>query len=66
MKDDKSSVREAEMLLKQFREEYAHEFGFHHSVQESDSKTNLMKYILNQKDKDADKENQEEKKKQRK
>ena len=32
-------------------EEYAHELGIHHSVQESDAKIDLTKFLLGQKGK---------------
>ncbi|WP_332690232.1 hypothetical protein [Halalkalibacter lacteus] len=62
MKDNKVVEKEAKTLFKKFREEYAHEFGFHPSIQESDAKANLIKYFFDQKDK----ETEEGKKKKRK
>jgi hypothetical protein len=61
LKDTKTYVREGENLLNRFREEYAHEFGFHHSVQESDAKIDVIKYLLDRKDKEIDKDKKEEK-----
>jgi hypothetical protein len=45
---------------KQRMEEYAHEFGIHHSVQESDAKVDLTKYLV--KKKEEEKKNRKNKK----
>lgn len=38
MKQNKLIVPEAEALMNNYKEEYAQEFGIHHSVMESDAK----------------------------
>ncbi|MCL7746451.1 hypothetical protein [Halalkalibacter alkaliphilus] len=48
MKDKNISTGKSESLLKP-KEEYAHEFGIHHSVQESDAMSNMTKKLLNRK-----------------
>ncbi|WP_227935795.1 hypothetical protein [Alkalihalobacillus deserti] len=42
--------------VNQENEEYAHELGIHHSVQESDAKIDLAKFLLGQKGKKNEKE----------
>ncbi|WP_332630679.1 hypothetical protein [Halalkalibacter flavus] len=48
MKNEKIPNGKSESLLIH-KEEYAHEFGIHHSVQETDAMSNMTKKRLNQK-----------------
>ncbi|MDT8859042.1 hypothetical protein N0O92_02280 [Alkalihalobacillus sp. MEB130] len=58
MKKDKIVGPIATDLVKKFKEEYAHEFGIHHSVQESDAKFQMVQSLLSNNKKKNQKRNQ--------
>ncbi len=60
LKENKLIVPEAEALMSTYKEEYAHEFGILHSVQESDAKAiNMTKNLLQKTKKDQKSEKNE-------
>ncbi|WP_157796515.1 small, acid-soluble spore protein, alpha/beta type [Bacillus sp. FJAT-45037] len=56
MKHNKLAVPESDSFMEQYKEEYANEFGIHHSVQEQDAKAKNMTKSMMFKAKKQDKE----------